>query len=437
MDRPLVICKEDYMLAIVFLVIVFLVCLNVPIAVSVASASLFYLLAEDIPLSVIPQQMFQIVDSFPFLAFPMFMLVGSLMNSGGMSRRIFDFAESIVGHLRGGLAHVNVVASLIFSGMSGSAISDAGGLGSIEIEAMTERGYEAGFAVAITSASSTIGPIVPPSVPVIIYAMAFDASIGRLFLGGFLPGILMTVSLMVMIYFYSFKKSFPKGSKPSLKNILHTLKKSALAMLTPVVLLGGMFSGIFTPTEAAVVAVLWAMFLGLIVHRELKLNHLPEIFLDVFVRMGVVLFLLATVGIFTWILTRENVPELLLNFIASAEISAPVFLMIANIILLFMGMVTTVTPSIILLAPIFYPIIVKLGIDPAHFGIVVILNLMIGNLTPPVGPVLFVVSTIGKIPFLKAFKHTLPFILPLLIVLILITYIPQIVLFIPNLFMSK
>jgi tripartite ATP-independent transporter DctM subunit len=434
MDRPLVICKEDYMLAIVFLVIVFLVCLNVPIAVSVASASLFYLLAEDIPLSVIPQQMFQIVDSFPFLAFPMFMLVGSLMNSGGMSRRIFDFAESIVGHLRGGLAHVNVVASLIFSGMSGSAISDAGGLGSIEIEAMTERGYEAGFAVA---ASSTIGPIVPPSVPVIIYAMAFDASIGRLFLGGFLPGILMTVSLMVMIYFYSFKKSFPKGSKPSLKNILHTLKKSALAMLTPVVLLGGMFSGIFTPTEAAVVAVLWAMFLGLIVHRELKLNHLPEIFLDVFVRMGVVLFLLATVGIFTWILTRENVPELLLNFIASAEISAPVFLMIANIILLFMGMVTTVTPSIILLAPIFYPIIVKLGIDPAHFGIVVILNLMIGNLTPPVGPVLFVVSTIGKIPFLKAFKHTLPFILPLLIVLILITYIPQIVLFIPNLFMSK
>jgi tripartite ATP-independent transporter DctM subunit len=321
--------------------------------------------------------------------------------------------------------------------MSGSAISDAGGLGSIEIEAMTERGYEARFSVAITAASSTIGPIVPPSVPVIIYAMAFDASIGRLFLGGFLPGLLMTVALMIMIYIYCFKKEFPKGSMPSFKNILQTFKKSALAMLTPVILLGGMFSGIFTPTEAAVVAVLWAMFLGFIVNRELKLNHIPEIFLDVFVRMGVVLFLLAAVGIFTWILTRENVPELLLNFIASAEISAPVFLMIANIILLLMGMVTTVTPSIILLAPIFYPIIVKLGIDPVHFGIVVILNLMIGNLTPPVGPVLFVVSTIGKIPFFKAFKHTFPFILPLLIVLLLITYIPQIVLFIPNLFMSN
>jgi tripartite ATP-independent transporter DctM subunit len=425
------------MLAIVFLVIALLVCLNVPIAVSVVSASLFYIIAEDLPLSVIPQQMFQIVDSFPFLAFPMFMLVGSRMNTGGMSRRIFDFAESVVGHLRGGLAHVNVVASLIFSGMSGSAISDAGGLGSIEIEAMTERGYEAGFAVAVTAASSTIGPIVPPSVPVIIYAMAFDASIGRLFLGGFLPGFLMTVALMAMIYFYSLKKDFPKGLKPSLKNILQTLKNSALAMLTPVVLLGGMFTGIFTPTEAAVVAVLWAMFIGFIVHRELKLNHLPEIFLDVFVRMGVVLFLLSSVGVFTWILSRENIPELLLNFVASAEISAPVFLILANIILLFMGMITTVTPSIILLAPIFYPIIVKLGIDPVHFGIVVILNLMIGNLTPPVGPVLFVVSTIGKVPFFTAFRHTLPFIVPLLIVLLLITYIPQIVLFLPNLLMSK
>jgi tripartite ATP-independent transporter DctM subunit len=424
-------------LVFVFIVIVILACLNVPIAVSVASASLLYLLAEGLPLAVIPQQMFQIVDSFPFLAFPMFMLVGSLMNTGGMSRRIFDFAEAIVGHLRGGIAHVNVVASLIFSGMSGSAISDAGGLGSIEIEAMTERGYEPEFAVAITAASSTIGPIVPPSVPVVIYAMAFDASIGRLFLGGFLPGLLMTVALMVMIYFYALKREFPKGPKISVKNVFITLKNSALAMLTPVVLLGGMFSGIFTPTEAAVVAVLWAMFLGLLVSRELKLSHLPEIFLVVFVRMGVVLFLLATVGIFTWILTRENVPELLLNFITRAEISAPVFLMIANIILLFMGMITTVTPSIFLLAPIFYPIIVKLGIDPAHFGIVVILNLMIGNLTPPVGPVLFVVSTIGKVPFFTAFRHTLPFILPLLIVLVLITYIPQIVLFIPNLFMSK
>lgn len=425
------------MLTIVLIIIVILVCLNVPIAVSVASASLLYIISEEIPLSIIPQQMFQIVDSFPFLAFPMFMLVGSLMNTGGMSRRIFDFAEAIVGHFRGGLAHVNVVASLIFSGMSGSAISDAGGLGAIEIEAMTERGYEPGFSVAITAASSTIGPIVPPSVPVIIYAMAFDASIGRLFLGGFLPGLLMTAALMAMIYIYSHNKDFPRGAKPSFKNIITTFKRSALAILTPIVLLGGMFSGIFTPTEAAVVAVLWAMFLGFIVHRELKLKHLSEIFLDVFVRMGVVLFLLATVGIFTWILTRENVPERLLNFVATTEISAPVFLMVANIILLLMGMITTVTPSIILLAPIFYPIIMKLGIDPVHFGIIVILNLMIGNLTPPVGPVLFVVATIGKVPFFKAFRYTLPFILPLLIVLLLITYIPQIVLFIPNMFMSN
>lgn len=423
-------------IAVTFLTIILLVLLNVPIAISIATASFIYLLAEGIPLVVVPQQMFEIVDSFPFLAFPMFMLVGSLMNVGGTSSRIFDFAESFVGHLRGGLAHVNVVASLIFSGMSGSAISDAGGLGAIEIEAMTKRGYSAEFAVAITAASATIGPIVPPSVPVIIYAMAFDASVGRLFLAGFLPGILMAIALMIMVFFFARKRGYEKAAFPPAKRILINFYRSFLALLTPVILLGGMFSGIFTPTEAAVAAVLWALFLGFFVYRQLKLYHLPKILIEVLVRTGVVLFLLATVGIFTWILTRENIPQLLLHFITSARISAPLFLLVANIVLLLMGMVTTVTPSIILLAPIFYPIIVKLGIDPVHFGIVVILNLMIGNLTPPVGPVLYVVSTIGGVPFQRAFRHTLPFILPLVVVLLLITYVPGIVLFIPNMFMK-
>ncbi len=422
-------------ISMTFLIIVVLVLLNVPIGISIAVASFIYLLAEDISLAIVPQQMFEIIDSFPFLAFPMFMLVGSLMNAGGTSRRIFDFAESCVGHLRGGLAHVNVVASLIFSGMSGSAISDAGGLGAIEIEAMTERGYDNGFAVAITAASSTIGPIIPPSVPVIIYAMAFDASIGRLFLGGFLPGFLMAIALMIMVFIYARKRDYYRSPFPPVRKLFVTFYRSLLALLTPVILLGGMFSGVFTPTEAAVVAVLWALFLGFVVYRELGFNQLPRIFLEVLVRTGVVLFLLATVGIFTWILTRENVPELLLGFITSANITPAVFLLIANIILLLMGMVTTVTPSIILLSPIFLPIINKLGIDPVHFGIVVILNLMIGNLTPPVGPVLFVVSTIGKVPFQTAFRHTMPFIVPLLVVLVLITYVPRIVLFVPNLFM--
>jgi tripartite ATP-independent transporter DctM subunit len=426
---------ENMVISITFLIIVVLVLLNVPIGISIAVASFIYLLAEGISLAIVPQQMFEIIDSFPFLAFPMFMLVGSLMNAGGTSRRIFDFAESCVGHLRGGLAHVNVVASLIFSGMSGSAISDAGGLGAIEIEAMTERGYDNDFAVAITAASSTIGPIIPPSVPVIIYAMAFDASIGRLFLGGFLPGFLMAIALMIMVFIYARKRDYYRSPFPPVRKLFVTFYRSLLALLTPVILLGGMFSGVFTPTEAAVVAVLWALFLGFVVYRELGFNQLPRIFLEVLVRTGVVLFLLATVGIFTWILTRENVPELLLGFITSANITPAVFLLIANIILLLMGMVTTVTPSIILLSPIFLPIITKLGIDPVHFGIVVILNLMIGNLTPPVGPVLFVVSTIGKVPFQRAFRHTMPFIVPLLVVLVLITYVPRIVLFVPNLFM--
>ena len=423
------------MITVVFCLIVALVLLNVPISVSIALASFVYLLAEGVPLIVVPQQMFTIVDSFPFLAFPTFILVGLLMNAGGTSRRIFDFAESLVGHLSGGLGHVNVIASLIFSGMSGSAIADAGGLGVIEIESMTDRGYDIDFSVAITAASSTIGTIIPPSVPVIIYAMAFDASVGRLFLGGFIPGFMMAAALMIMVHLYTKKRNYARSPFPPLKHILRTFLRAFLPLLTPVILLGGMFSGIFTPTEAAAAAVLWALFLGLVAYRELKWTDLTKIFLHVAVEIGVVLFLLATVGVFTWILTRENIPQLLLGFIISANITAPVFLLIANIILLLMGMVATVTPSIILLAPIFQPVIQRLGIDPVHFGIIVILNLMIGNLTPPVGPVLYVVSTIGKISFERAFRSTAPFLLPLLVVLILITYIPSLVLWVPNLFM--
>ena len=424
------------MMLLIFVIIVFLVILNTPISVAITIASFIYLLIEKVPVVIIPQQMFQIVNSFPFLAFPMFMLVGLLMNAGGTSRRIFDFAESLVGHLRGGLGHVNVLASLIFSGMSGSAIADAGGLGAIEIKAMKERGYDSEFAVAITAASSTIGPIIPPSVPMIIYAMAFDASIGRLFLAGFIPGILMAIVLMIMVFFYARKKNYPKDAFPSMKKIFRSFCKSFLALLTPVILLGGIFLGVFTPTEGAVVAVLWASFLGFVIYKELKLSHLPKILLEVVVRIGVVLFLLATVGTFTWILTRENIPRILLSFITSAHITRPVFLLMANCVMLLMGMVTTVTPSIILLAPIFFPIIEKLGIDPVHFGVIVVLNLMIGNLTPPVGPVLYVVSTMGGISFQKAFRYTFPFIIPLLLVLILITYIPGIVLFLPNLLMK-
>jgi tripartite ATP-independent transporter DctM subunit len=424
------------MMLLIFVIIVFLVIINTPISIAITIASFIYLLIEKVPVVIIPQQMFQIVNSFPFLAFPMFMLVGLLMNAGGTSRKIFDFAESLVGHLRGGLGHVNVLASLIFSGMSGSAIADAGGLGAIEIKAMKERGYDSEFAVAITAASSTIGPIIPPSVPMIIYAMAFDASIGRLFLAGFIPGILMAIALMIMVFFYARKKNYPKDAFPSMKKIFRNFYKSFLALLTPVILLGGIFLGVFTPTEGAVVAVLWALFLGFVIYKELKLSHLAKILLEVVVRIGVVLFLLATVGTFTWILTRENIPRILLSFITSAHITRPVFLLIANCVLLLMGMVTTVTPSIILLAPIFFPIIEKLGIDPVHFGVIVVLNLMIGNLTPPVGPVLYVVSTMGGISFQKAFRYTFPFIIPLLLVLILITYIPGIVLFLPNLLMK-
>jgi len=426
------------MFTIILILLVILVLLNVPLAVSVGLVSLIYLWPEGIPLLIIPQQMSQSVDSFPFLAFPMFVLVGLLMNSGGISKRIFDFANCLVGHLQGGLGHVNVLASVIFSGMSGNVIADAGGLGVIEIEAMRKEGYDDEFSAAITAASSTMGPIIPPSVPMVIYAMAFEASIGALFLGGVIPGLIMGFTLMVTVFLVARKRNYPRRDRRAdFIEIWRTFKKAFFPLLTPVILLGGIFSGVFTPTEAAAAAVVYSAFLGFFIYKELKPSDIPKICVRVLINLGTVLFILATVSVFTWILSREKVPELLINFIIKQDISPAQFLIVSNVILLILGCFTTITPSIILLGPIFFPLINTLGIHPVHFGVVMVLNLMIGALTPPVGPVLYVISDIVKLPFLQIFIAALPFIIPLLITLILITFIPQLVMFLPNLIMGR
>ncbi|MCL6614829.1 MAG: TRAP transporter large permease [Firmicutes bacterium] len=421
------------MFTLILVGLLVLVLLNVPLAVAIGLASMAYLWKEGIPFSIVAQQMLQSVDSFPFLAFPMFVLVGLLMNSGGISRRIFNFANVLVGHLHGGLGHVNVLASIIFAGMSGNAIADAGGLGVIEIKAMRDEGYDDDFSAAITAASSTIGPIIPPSIPMVIYAMAFEASIGSLFLGGIIPGLLMGLTLMITVYFIARKRNYPKQERrATAKEFWTALKGGFLPLLTPVILLGGIFSGIFTPTEAAAVAVVYSIILGGLVNKELKLREIPEMAKSVLLNLGTVLFILATVSVFTWILSREKVPDLLVGFISKANLSPNMFLLIANVILLILGCFTTITPAIILLGPIFLPIITTLGIDPVHFGVVMVLNLMIGALTPPVGPVVYVVADIVKLPFFRVFRATVPFLVPLLVTLVLITFFPQLVLFIPN-----
>ena len=422
------------MFGVMLIVLLFLVLLRVPFAVGIGIVSIGYLWAEGVPLLIVAQQMVQSVNSFPFLAFPMFVLVGLLMNGGGISQRIFGFANSIIGHLRGGLAHVNVLASIVFAGMSGNVIADAGGLGVIEIEAMRKEGYEDDFSAAVTAASSTIGPIIPPSIPMVIYAMAFEASIGSLFLAGIIPGLMMGLALMITIAIIAKRRNYPKRERMApFSEILTAFGRAFLPLLTPVILLGGIFSGIFTPTEAAAAAVFYALVLGLLVYRKLPLREIPGMCVRVLLNLGTVLYILAAVSILTWILSRERVPDMLIMLINQQNVTPVTFLIISNVILLFFGFLTTITPAIILLGPVFSPIIQTLGIDPVHFGVVMVLNLMIGALTPPVGPVLFVLSDIVKLPFMRIFRATLPLLVPLLITLILVTFIPEITLFIPNL----
>jgi tripartite ATP-independent transporter DctM subunit len=421
------------MFTTILILLVILVLLNVPLAVSVGIVSLIYLWQQGIPLLIIPKLMLESVDSFPFLAFPLFVLMGLLMNSGGISRRIFNFANCLVGHLRGGLGHVNIFASVIFSGMSGNVIADAGGLGVIEIEAMRNEGYDDGFSAGITAASATIGPIIPPSIPMVIYAMSFEASVGALFVGGIIPGMIMGVTLMITVFLLARRRDYPKREHMAgLSELWQSFKQAFFPILTPVILLGGIFSGIFTPTEAAAIAVVYAVILGFIVFRELNFSDVPGLCVQVLKNLGTVLFILATVSVFTWILSRERVPEYLINLIIKRDITPAQFLIISNIILLVLGCFTTITPSIILLGPIFYPLIQTLGINPVHFGVVMVLNLMIGALTPPVGPVLYVISDIAGLPCFRVFKAALPFIIPLFITLVLITFVPQVVMFLPK-----
>jgi tripartite ATP-independent transporter DctM subunit len=304
----------------------------------------------------------------------------------------------------------------------------------IEIEAMRKEGYNDEFSAGITAASATIGPIIPPSIPMVIYAMSFEASVGALFVGGIIPGLIMGATLMIAVFLIARNRDYPKRARmASVSEIWQSLKQAFFPILTPVILLGGIFSGVFTPTEAAAIAVVYAVILGFIVFRELSLSDIPGLCVQVLKNLGTVLFILATVSVFTWILSRERVPEHLINLIIRRDITPAQFLVISNVILLILGCFTTITPSIILLGPIFYPLIQTLGINPVHFGVVMVLNLMIGALTPPVGPVLYVISDIAGLPFFRVFKAALPFIIPLFITLVLITFVPQVVMFLPKL----
>lgn len=412
-----------------------LIMLGVHVGYALIMASIFFFVTSGgwnlVPFAL--EQMFNGVNSQTLLAVPFFVLAGNLMNGGGVTTRIFDFAASMIGHRKGGLAHVNVLASLIFSGMSGSALADAGGLGQLEIKSMKDAGFDEGFAGGITAASCIIGPLVPPSTPLIIYAVLANQSVEKLFMAGFLPGLLTTAALMIMCSILSHKRNYPSEPKRSWSYRANSFKKSFWALLTPVIILVGIFTGYFTPTEAAVVAALYTMILGFFVYRELNLKSFFKICLDSIKTSGTIVLMILGVTLFQFVISREQMPQAIATFFTSHVNSKLTLLLMINIVLLILGTCIDALPLQMILVPILLPAVLAYEINPIHFGVVVIFNLMIGILTPPMGTALFVVARVGNMQFKTLMKGVVPFLIPLVITLILLNVFPEITLLLPRL----
>jgi len=406
---------------------------GMPVAFTLGVAAFAYLWIEGGAMTSTPQRLFAAIDSFPLLAVPAFVLAGEVMNSGGVTRRIVDFARALVGHIPGGLGHVNVVANVIASGMSGSALADAAGIGSLMIKSMRDEGFDAKFSGSLTAAACIIGPLIPPSIPFVIYAVMASASVGKLFLAGFVPGILTAIALMAYVYVIAGKRGYPKHPRATLRQVGHAFRKAFFALLTPVIIMGGIFGGIFTPTEAAAVTAIYALALGLFVYRDLRWRDLPRVFRNAANTSAIIGIIVGCANLVSYVLTRERVPQALAEALLGVSQNPQTILMIINLLLLVLGCFMEGLAIMILTVPVLLPVVLQLGIDPVHFGVIVVMNLMIGVLTPPFGMALFVVSRVGNIPFGDLAKGILPFIPPLLVVLLVVTYFPGLVMLLPRL----
>ncbi len=424
------------MLVVLAVAFAFSVIIGIPIAFALGIAAWTSMLtAGNVPLYLIPQRMFTGVDSFILMAIPFFMLAGELMGSTGILDRLLKFADALVGHIRGGLAHVNIVASMIFAGISGSAVADASALGSVLIPAMREE-YDVDFGTAVTAGASTIGPIIPPSIPMIIYATSTAGiSIAGLFLSGVIPGIMMGLGMMGIAYFIARKRQYPirKGHLTA-REFLGRLWRVVPALMMPVIVLGGILGGVFTPTEAGAVAVMYAVLVGLFVTRELKLSDIPPALLRAGTTTAIVFLLIATANGVSWLLSTRQVPILISAYLKSISPSPLVFLLVVNLFLLVVGCLMETAAALIMLVPILAPIAASYGIHPLHFGFVVVMNLVIGLLTPPVGVCLFVCCGIANISLERLVRAVWPHLVWQLIVLALVTYFPELALWIPRLF---
>ena len=411
--------------------------LGPPIWLTMALAATAFIFLQHIDPIIIVQQEVSAANSFTFVAAPLFILMGHVMNNAGVTQRIFGFATAIVGWLRGGLCHANVIASMIFAGMSGSAVAEAGGLGVVEIRAMRDAKYPIGMAAGLTAAAATIGPIIPPSLPMVVYGAAAEVSVGKLFIAGVIPGVLMGLALMVLCSVMARRLDLPKGNFPTPAELWRKFREAFWALMTPVVLLGGMLSGVFTPTEAAAVATLYALILGLFVYRSFSLARLPRLILDTVETTGVVMTLVMVAKLLGWCLAISRIPQIAGQALTAWSANPLVYLLIVNMLLLFVGCFMEGIAAMLILIPILVPVAMKLGIDPVHFGLVFVLNLMIGTVTPPVGVVLYVVSNIARISFERMSRAIVPFLIPLLVVLAAITLWPPLTTWLPSVLIGK
>jgi tripartite ATP-independent transporter DctM subunit len=422
------------LLTAMFTILILMLLLGFPVYLCLIGASIAYIsLNPDLNLLLVVQRVVTAPDSFTLLAVPFFILAGLIMNTGGVTDRIFKFARNLVGHFRGGLGYVNVLASIIFAGMSGSALADAGGLGLVEIKAMRDDGYDDEFSIGVTASSSTIGPIIPPSIPFVIYGAMANVSVGGLFIGGIIPGLLMGLTLSVMVYVLARKRNYPKARRATLRELVASFKESYLALFMPLIIIGGIWFGFFTPTESAFVSILYALIVTGFVYRELSGRDVLNMMVDTVRMVAPAIMIVAGASLFGWIMNYEKVDKLLLNLILGITTEKWAILLIINILLLFLGMFLEVIAVIMLMLPLLMPITQLIGVHPIHLGVILVLNLMIGLLTPPVGFVLYILSSTTKRSFNFVVKATMPWLIPLIVALMLITYIPELVLFLPGL----
>lgn len=423
---------------IVVLILVFIVCLvlRFPIAFSLGISCLSYILIKGIPLIILPAKLYSGLDVFILLSIPGFILSGNLMNHGGLTEKIIEFCNHLMGHIRGGLSLANIGTSMLFAGISGTAISDTASIGSVMIPAMKKEGYDAAFSCAVTASSSTVGPIIPPSVPMIIAATLSGLSVGRLFLAGAIPGFLLGGGFMIIAYFISKKKNYPKHKKSSLRQILNGFSSTFWSLLMTFIILFGIIGGIFTPTEASIVAVFYALLVGAFIYKKLNFKNIPVIIMDSMKTSASLMVLVGFANLFGWILIVEQFPQTIADGILSVSANKYVVLLLINLILIFVGTFMETIAALLVLFPILLKVAISVDVAPIHFAVIAVLNLVIGLTTPPVGVCLFVASSIGKTPIGEVSRASLPFLLMSLFVLILVTLIPEISLFLPGLFMD-